>query len=1106
MTQFRTQKSDGNRAGEIYLGPTARSPFTFASEIQSAHSTPAGDNDLDSHIDALQSADIQAAVDLVAAVATNRWKGEYANNTQYAADDEVKRNTSYYRRNNAGNSGATFNASDWTELSGAALDSAQFHERFAEAHGNATAAEPLIEAWISRIVDLDRWQGAWEAGTTYAVDDYTESGGGFYRRLSAGSDSSTEDPASNPSDWAQLTGLELKAVQRLKTIADLAQYEEFKGAWTTVATGFGFKQGDIVEHPIAGGALRVFYICYNGHDKATNAPDLDTGNWHLLAPVYQGAHVDSWYHQGAIVLHSAAFWMANEHVVRGDPAPGSSSNTKWLDMAGAAVTKSRVYARNKDIFRAGSHVVMTPDDTAETITIGATGGTDSFEREKTDGTVRWTATAGQHYVSIPLHGLEQGDRIELQGTVTPPHGATVTGMYWQATAPSNGYALTPANVVDEDTVSSRAGYLQTGQVRIGTQGQAPTGIGEMPGGIRDTGTDALTSSTFIEALRDLDSVTVYLVVVGQGPGVNAVATAQAFAPSPVSQEVGFYSARNVLEAGENIQLTPDPERNKIGISAPSSRPTAPEVVNSFWGRGYDQDVEVAQAMRLRSIDSNDLRTAPAAAYSITRGSTGSLNLTGSTRDIDFFHEGNPDGWDATRPNLGYGAHGFRAEGGLVIGGYFHMTNVDFSAANAGSTTREFDVTIELTPANERNYGDDETLEVWLVHDVPRISNRLVLPGHHTFHYDGGHQGKFKHTFRVTMTGAPRTQDYFQIRARAHFGAQKNVTAQHINAFSLTFSLPHAGVNVVETYPIFDANNQVHWDGSAREIPLTNPWLVNFAQPEIPSAEGASTAPGQTDKAEVDSTFHPSDPSSTVPQILMAQRDLRRVKLNIDSTATSTVPDTVRVWLVTWAEGVLDPQVVDHFDIVRGSYSKEILLDGVLEGQTFMLLANKRIWANNADSTRPHFGNIGSPKLKWDVSIKPSLGSTYQVIPGLIETRIVEFNNNDAAKTVGNINQLPPVEKWLSVHLRSNGVEATVEIPPGYEPAATFGAPSDDHPAIIGAAHRSQNRTGSITSNKLMGVILDTTQDPAVYQLGFWGTDGGREQSPWIGQVHIDYIR
>ena len=234
--------------------------------------------------------------------------------------------------------------------------------------------------------------------------------------------------------------------------------------------------------------------------------------------------------------------------------------------------------------------------------------------------------------------------------------------------------------------------------------------------------------------------------------------------------------------------------------------------------------------------------------------------------------------------------------------------------------------------------------------------------------------------------------------------------------------------------------------------------------------------------------------------------MRRVKLNIASTTASTVPETVRVWLASWAEGTFDIKVIDHFDIVHGSYSKEILLDGVLEGQTFVLLANKRIWANNAVATRPHFGNIGAPKLKWDVSIKPSLGTTYQVVPGLIETRLVEFNNNAAAKTIGTSTQLPPIDKWLAIHLRSNGVEATMEIPPGYEPAATFGAPSDTHPVITGAAHRSQNRTGNIVSNKLMGIIHDTTQTPSVYQLGFWGTDGGREQSPWIGQVQIDYIR
>ena len=155
-------------------------------------------------------------------------------------------------------------------------------------------------------------------------------------------DNAGSGAANVQADWAETDDT---ADSYIDNKPDLTLLEEYKGVWTTLANAFAFKSGDIVEHPLAGGTLKIFYISQTDHTKGSSAPDLDTTNWHLLAPLYQGDRIDSWYHRSAITRHNGSLWLANANVVRGDPAPGGTGDTKWVpffEVADGSITEDKL--------------------------------------------------------------------------------------------------------------------------------------------------------------------------------------------------------------------------------------------------------------------------------------------------------------------------------------------------------------------------------------------------------------------------------------------------------------------------------------------------------------------------------------------------------------------------------------------------------------------------------------------------------------------------------------------------------------------------------------------------------------------------------------------
>ena len=187
----------------------------------------------------------------------------------------------------------------------------------------AAQVQSDIESWIDRVCNNSRWRGEWATGTTYRIGDYAEESDTIYRRLTAGSDNSGEDPAANSTDWMVITGVELRAATRLKTITEIRDYEEYRGAWADLAAGTVLNEGDIVKDDQEG-----FFITKTTHTKTSQAPETDGGRFSLVT-VYRGTWSDRDYHSGSVVVRNNMLFMAHTDVDEGDEAPDDPATTKW---------------------------------------------------------------------------------------------------------------------------------------------------------------------------------------------------------------------------------------------------------------------------------------------------------------------------------------------------------------------------------------------------------------------------------------------------------------------------------------------------------------------------------------------------------------------------------------------------------------------------------------------------------------------------------------------------------------------------------------------------------------------------------------------------------
>ena len=143
MTTFTFNRADTDELGSVYRPANARLPLFYTQDISTDDlTTAAGDNDLKSILasiftkiashnsDGTTEASIESAI--ARALDYNRWKGEWAVNTRYLVNEEVKNGSNYFRRRQTGVSGSgdepTQTSTTWLLLGGLDLEVAQFHE------------------------------------------------------------------------------------------------------------------------------------------------------------------------------------------------------------------------------------------------------------------------------------------------------------------------------------------------------------------------------------------------------------------------------------------------------------------------------------------------------------------------------------------------------------------------------------------------------------------------------------------------------------------------------------------------------------------------------------------------------------------------------------------------------------------------------------------------------------------------------------------------------------------------------------------------------------------------------------------------------------------
>ena len=398
-----------------------------------------------------------------------------------------------------------------------------------------------------------------------------------------------------------------------------------------------------------------------------------------------------------------------------------------------------------------------------------------------------------------------------------------------------------------------------------------------------------------------------------------------------------------------------------------------------------------------------------------------------------------------------------------------------------------------TSAAYDKYGDN-----W--RNAEQIEEQMRRQGAGGFHFGGGHQDPFVATFRVQMTGAPRSgeHDWFALHIQAHTGSSQ-VTAQTYSRWSLAYSLPHLGRNVAQQYS---------WGNSAARDAGIDGYIIDLAVHGT-DYQGKSSSPGETDKAELKLADWGSQTDKD--RAMECLRDMRDVVIGIKSTAapswTHPDPAVIEVW--TRLDGLLEPQRVHEFRLPAGeAYDQSYHTGPVLEGQLFALVSRQP--GNTQPNIIGHDVNasvLGNPVLVWDPTIDKTYSSTRQVIAGLLSTHIAEYSGGDRSAgdyDLGYVIELAAPSQWEQLRIMSNGIRSTVAIPADLVIPTSAGPPAATHPTLGSVSVRGNgSASGTIYHDRTLSIWQDGDPPTGQYKLRVY--DGASHMSnPWIDHVELEY--
>ena len=487
--------------------------------------------------------------------------------------------------------------------------------------------------------------------------------------------------------------------------------------------------------------------------------------------------------------------------------------------------------------------------------------------------------------------------------------------------------------------------------------------------------------------------------------------------------------------------------------------------------------------RVYALDSRDVRTVqPPYSYNqIWRG----FNLQPGTEHT--VHGGNVSVHDRddTKP-------GFQND---FDNGRRNSNGVDFTNATAGTTTRTIGVSVEVEPANERQYSSAETVTL-RIYTYGRLKPKSTDTDNHltftkVWHFAGGYQDAFTYDFDLTYSGKPRSGEHDSYRLTVEWETGSGEVVQGvINAVKETFTLPALG----------SIPKQGFTHNSARHVDTLADWIPPELKSQITSASRILTwavgtpnntgknAPSESDKADVTDPvvrFGTNDGSALDKPFLRAEQDLSRVKLHFAGGATLGGDD---VYLCTRIQGF--PAEVLANTSVTSAWTLDYTAQGAMSLQDFYLLD-------------PSGGGVGSPSATWDAN--PGGPRINNVIDGIFHTahltagiNFTPIITNEFSIDDDELNEAAEAGLLHVIRIRSNDVVGEVPLR-GIPRPVPFGSGATNRLRLGDCFLKPHASQGGASTH----VWVDPYRDIHGMHFALKGTDG-TPVSAYVSGAEIEY--
>ena len=777
-----------------------------------------------------------------------------------------------------------------------------------------------------------------------------------------------------------------------------------------------------------------WYIAIKAHTKGAVGPDNDSTNWEALTD-WTGAYSGTrWYHAG----QSALLTTGHVAIAKADLSPNATEPTvtdaSWW-VGGSAVEANKPLQ--------GSEQNLTSLEVAGTLYSLNVSEESAFKLEQVSAKYAVPTTLSFGTVTklgggdITPDDLDDVLFAEVEYTRSPNDDLKMTALIRKAEIPVRTAAIPPA----DDTYKLQAQGAGGDFISLFLYDNSST--------VELRAREGGTGISNVE-------MTIYNVAGVKGEkgdkGDDATITADTVYPV----------VKPMVKAGDNVTITPDDTSRSLAIGVRLPDEAAP---------------------RVYALDSRDVRTVqPPYSYDqIWRG----FNLDPGTEHVVKGAAVAVHDRDSARP-------GFQND---FNNGRRNSNGVDFTNTSAGTTDRNINVSVEVEPANERSYSNQESLTL-RIYTYGRLKPKSTDTDNHltfskVFQFVGGYQDAFTYDFALEYSGVPRSGEHDSYRLTVEWETgSSEVVRGVINAVKETFTLPALG----------SIPTQKWTHHSARLMPDTfDPWIPAELKPLDNAAAKVATwavgtpnntgknAPNESDKADVTDPLFTFAGSVLDKPFLRAEQDLSRVKLHFAGQAVAGGGDA---YLCTRIQGF--PAEVLANTSTRSAWTIDYTAQGAMALQDFYVLD-------------PSGTGLGSPTATWDANpggpkinnVIDGIFHTAHLVAGINYTPVVthEFSIDD-----DQLNEAAEAGLLHVIRIYSNDVVAEIPLR-GIPRPVPFGS---------GATNRVRLGTGHLKPHASQGgastiVWVNAYRDNNGMHFVLVGTDG-TNQNAYVSGAEIEYAR